>query len=182
MGFGSHSPSRSFSTLAPFSLEEWEESRPESAIKEQHYLKAAAVITQLQRHLLLIPGEQSCHPCREPPALRPLWGSQHDSRVVEADPTVVAVGVPIGATHWFQVPWAGYPELPILGDATGVLAAVKLWSSPESAPILAPSGSSTPQHPPTTAVPAAAAGRQIRGVTGNLLRQSGGGNLPHRSF
>lgn len=119
-GFGSHSPSCSFSTLALCSLEE---SRAVSGIKEQHHLKAGGVVTQLQRHKLLIPGVQSCHPW----PCGVLWGCQPDSRVVEADPTVVAVCGAIAATHWLQVPWASHPGPPILGNATGVLAAVKLW-------------------------------------------------------
>lgn len=53
IGFGSHSPSCSFSTLALCSLEE---SRPVSGIMEQHHLKAGGVGTQLQRHMLLCPG------------------------------------------------------------------------------------------------------------------------------
>lgn len=146
-GFGSHSPSCSFSTLAPFSLEEREESRPESRIKEQHHLKAGGVATQLQRHMPLIPGEQSCQPCLEPPAPRPLWGSPHDSRIVEADPTVVAVRVAISATHWFQVPWASYPGPPILGDATGVWAAIKLWKQPRISPDF---GSLRERNPPAS--------------------------------
>lgn len=72
-------------------------------------------------------------PCLSP-LPRPLWVPSENSRVVEADPTVVAVRVAIRATHWFQVPWASYPGPPILGNATGVLTAIKLWKQPRISP------------------------------------------------
>lgn len=84
-------------------------------------------------------------PC---PGPRPLWGSQPDSRVVEADPTVVAVRVAIGATHWFQVPWASYPGPPVLGNATGVLTAIKLWKQPRISPNFGMNPSSILPPPP----------------------------------
>lgn len=66
-----------------------------------------------------------------------LLGFQQYSLVVEADPTLVAVRVAIGAADWHQVPWASYEDGPILANALGILVAVNLRKQHRISPNLA---------------------------------------------
>lgn len=125
--FDSHSPSCAFSTLALCSLEE---SRPVSGITGTSITLVLAGSAPSYEFTCssaqTISGGQRCHPYLEHLALSLLLGFQQYSRVVEADPTLIAVRGAVSAADWLQVPWASYPDRAILPNAARILAAINL--------------------------------------------------------